>query len=214
MHAFLFVGGVKQERKKAIEKKLREWRVGTFDQISIPPASDSIGIKDIRQFQSRLLLTPFQSPVTVGLIYNADSLTVQAQQALLKTVEEPPNRVRIILETTSADLLLPTIVSRCMVINLGSSHEFTKEEVSECLKILERLEKSSIAARLAITGEIAKTREDAVYWVDLATVAGRKLLEVNNSYAVALLTGLVKARLELSVNVNPKLVLDNLVLSF
>lgn len=79
----------------------------------------SIGVEDVRmQVNSDILIKPYSSRYKVYIIDDAQKMTVQAQNAILKTIEEPPAYGIIILLTTNADSLLPTILSRCVTLNL------------------------------------------------------------------------------------------------
>ncbi len=63
-------------------------------------------------------IKPYASPYKIYIIDEAEKMNVQAQNALLKTIEEPPAYVVILLLTTNADAFLPTISSRCITLNL------------------------------------------------------------------------------------------------
>lgn len=79
----------------------------------------SIGVEDIRnQVNNTVAVKPYQGPYKVYIIPQADLMTVQAQNALLKTIEEPPEYVVIMLLTENAEVLLPTINSRCVMLKL------------------------------------------------------------------------------------------------
>lgn len=79
----------------------------------------SIGVDDIRlQVNSDIQVKPYSSPYKIYIIDDADKLTEQAQNALLKTMEEPPEYAVIILLTNNTSVLLPTIRSRCVLLNL------------------------------------------------------------------------------------------------
>lgn len=79
----------------------------------------SISVDDIRQqVNGDIMIKPYSSPYKVYIIPEADLLTVQAQNALLKTIEEPPEYAVIFLLTENADSLLPTIRSRCVMLKL------------------------------------------------------------------------------------------------
>lgn len=79
----------------------------------------SIGVDDIRiQVNSDIQIKPYNSPYKVYVIDDADKLTEQAQNALLKTMEEPPEYAVILLLTDNVSLILPTILSRCVLLNL------------------------------------------------------------------------------------------------
>ena len=72
----------------------------------------SIGIDDVRELIRRLQYQPYQSSAQVGLIIMANMLTEQAQNSLLKTLEEPTSQTQFILTTPHEKYLLPTILSR------------------------------------------------------------------------------------------------------
>lgn len=79
----------------------------------------SIGVDDIReQIQDTIMIRPYSSYYKVYIMDEAEKMTVQAQNALLKTIEEPPSYAVIILLTTNEDLFLPTILSRCVQLKL------------------------------------------------------------------------------------------------
>lgn len=69
----------------------------------------------IRQFASR---RPYQGPIKLIVIADASALTVEAANALLKTLEEPPESTHLVLATTRPESLLPTIRSRCQTLTL------------------------------------------------------------------------------------------------
>lgn len=80
---------------------------------------NSIGVDEIReQVNQTVAVKPYQGPYKVYIINQADTMTVQAQNALLKTIEEPPEYAVLILLTENADTLLPTITSRCVMLKL------------------------------------------------------------------------------------------------
>ncbi|MEE1341658.1 MAG: DNA polymerase III subunit delta' [Lachnospiraceae bacterium] len=80
---------------------------------------NSIGVEDIRtQINQDILVKPYKSQYKVYIVDEAEKMTVEAQNALLKTMEEPPHYGVIILLTTNADKFLPTILSRCMLFNM------------------------------------------------------------------------------------------------
>ncbi len=80
-----------------------------------------IGVDVLRHFViASVGLTPIRGRAKVFIIREADRITVQAQNALLKTLEEPPGTTFIILLVTSVDRLLPTTLSRCQVVRFDA----------------------------------------------------------------------------------------------
>lgn len=79
---------------------------------------NSIGIEDIReQLIADVDIKPYTGPYKVYIVDEAEKLTVQAQNALLKTIEEPPVYAVIMLLVNNGATLLPTIASRCVTLN-------------------------------------------------------------------------------------------------
>ena len=80
---------------------------------------NTISVDDIReQVNNTIMIKPYQGPYKIYIIPEADRMTAQAQNALLKTIEEPPAYAVILLLTENADILLPTINSRCVMLKL------------------------------------------------------------------------------------------------
>lgn len=79
----------------------------------------SIGVDDIRtQINDTIMLKPYNSSYKLYLMDEAEKMTVQAQNALLKTIEEPPFYAIVMLLTTNEEVFLPTILSRCIKLKL------------------------------------------------------------------------------------------------
>ena len=80
---------------------------------------NTISVEDIRrQVNEDIQIRPYQGPYKIYIIAETDLMTVQAQNALLKTIEEPPAYAVIFLLTENAEALLPTITSRCVMLKL------------------------------------------------------------------------------------------------
>lgn len=78
----------------------------------------SISVDDIRALVSDVQIKPYASRYKVYILPDAQKMTQQAQNALLKTLEEPPEYAVLVLLTTSRDAMLETILSRCVVLPL------------------------------------------------------------------------------------------------
>ncbi|WP_313259809.1 DNA polymerase III subunit delta' [Lacrimispora sp.] len=79
----------------------------------------SIGVDDIReQIHDTIMIRPYSSYYKIYIVDEAEKMTVQAQNALLKTIEEPPAYAVIMLLTTNQEAFLPTILSRCVQLKL------------------------------------------------------------------------------------------------
>lgn len=81
--------------------------------------ANTISVEDIRtQVNGDIMVRPYSSPYKIYIIDEAEKLSAQAQNALLKTIEEPPVYAVILLLTANTGMLLPTIVSRCVLLDL------------------------------------------------------------------------------------------------
>ena len=118
---------------------------------------NTISVDDIRaQINNDVAIKPYSSPYKVYIMNEAEKMTVQAQNAILKTLEEPPEYAVIILLTTNVNSLLPTILSRCVVLNMKPVAD---EKVREYL--LEQLQVPDYKAEVCVAfarGNIGKAK--------------------------------------------------------
>lgn len=98
---------------------------------------NSISVDDIRtQVNNTVDIKSYQGPYKVYIIPQADMMTPQAQNAILKTIEEPPSYAVFLLLTENAETLLPTINSRCVMLKLRNIKDtLIKKYLMENLEI-------------------------------------------------------------------------------
>ncbi len=101
----------------------------------------SISVDDIRKMQKDISIRPLYAAKKVYLIAEADKMTVQAQNCLLKTLEEPPRYAVIILTAANSNSLLETIRSRSILYNFRKN---TNEEVKTCIQKIKGDELSGV----------------------------------------------------------------------
>lgn len=91
---------------------------------------DTIKIDEIRSMQEKVIEKPITSKKKVYLINNAENMNKEAQNCLLKTLEEPPEFVTILLVTNNENNILVTIKSRCakMMFTEECIQEFTEDD--------------------------------------------------------------------------------------
>ncbi|WP_291633331.1 DNA polymerase III subunit delta' [Clostridium sp.] len=92
----------------------------------------TIGVNSIRTLIEEINKKPYEGDKKVIIIYHADKMTVQAQNAFLKTIEEPPKNVTIFLLCENLEVILDTIKSRCQIHKLKN---LNVDEMEEFLKI-------------------------------------------------------------------------------
>lgn len=97
----------------------------------VRPEKKSIGVEEIRALIDALSLRPYEGDKHIAMIEQADKMTASAQNALLKTLENPPGEVMFFLITDAPGALLDTILSRCQTVRLGDIG------VELCAKVLE-----------------------------------------------------------------------------
>ena len=85
----------------------------------VRPEKKSIGVEEIRALIDALSLRPYEGDKHIVMIEQADKMTANAQNALLKTLESPPGEVRFFLITDAPGALLETILSRCQTVRFG-----------------------------------------------------------------------------------------------
>lgn len=98
---------------------------------------NTISVDDIRtQINNDVDIKPYSRPFKIYVVGEAEKMTVQAQNAILKTLEEPPEYAVILLLTANVNSLLPTILSRCVVLNMKPvSDDLVKRYLMEQLQV-------------------------------------------------------------------------------
>lgn len=144
------------------------------DIIYVTHEKASIGVEDIRtQLNNNIGIKPYSSPYKIYIVPEADKMTEQAQNALLKTIEEPPAYGIILLLTENNEKLLPTILSRCVILNLKAIQpKLIKEFLMKNQKVPEYMAELSAnfsqgnvgkAIRYASSEDFIQMKEDALH---------------------------------------------------
>ena len=212
MHAYLIVSsnwsppklGGDSEAKRGGEVLAKE----NPDTLHIHP-DPSIGIDEVRQIQHFLSRKPLGGKNTV-VIHQAEKLTLPAQHALLKTLEEPPGNSEIYLITSFPDTLIPTILSRVQIIS--SPHLSSTSYPSYIPDFLS----ARVGDRLKLLDAQSFTRETALTFLNEIEyyVHNVILSERSESKDLTRTTELIyEARKFLKSNCNVKLTLDHLALN-
>lgn len=119
MIAKLLISSNLSDRLKLIEEILREGGLkNPHPDLLYFQKRDKLGIEQARAIKRHFSLKPYQSKGRAVVLEKAANLTIEAQNALLKTIEELPKDALFILGADSDAKLLPTVVSRCQTINL------------------------------------------------------------------------------------------------
>lgn len=196
MHSYLIIGPDEQSRTKEIQARLDHFDISAFDVITMNASQSLIGINDVREFISRLQLLPVQSPMLAGVISDASLLTIEAQQALLKTLEEPPPTVILFLGISQRNMLLSTVLSRLESVVCKEQHTTLPSTRSINEEIIKSLLSANSGQRLLILSHPCKTKEETRLFLSDAIHILREKLDPhtasNTTQIATILTRLMK----------------------
>ncbi|MFA6518684.1 MAG: hypothetical protein WCV93_03510 [Candidatus Shapirobacteria bacterium] len=169
--------------------------------------NDSSGwsIETIRQIRLFFSQKPFSHSTRLCLVFNAENLENPAQNALLKILEEPGENNYIILNSQKLGSLLPTILSRCHVINLKS--EITTNSVTPIPQELKQ--------RLLLSDKLGFDKTTIKSWLESELSALQKLLVKQPTPEISTnIKNIIKAIDMINHRVDPRSALDFYLLSF
>jgi DNA polymerase III delta prime subunit len=145
----LITGGSLQERSQTAKSTAQ--KTSSALDIHLLDARENYGISDVRQLVSNLHRKPYNSTTASLIILEAQNLTLEAQNSLLKTLEEPPGDALIVLTCSNKENLASTVSSRCQVINLpieDSLEKSTREGIN--ILSLNNLEQKNKLERMGL----------------------------------------------------------------
>lgn len=239
----LVVGGLPKERIKAAQKIIRPFFNAPIDfenppiDVLIIRPDDSISINQIRGLKRFLSLRPYQAKTKIGLILEAEKLTLPAQNSLLKTLEEPPANSLIVLLASQSESLLLTIISRVKTTRLPARSQISllENEEEELIRVINRLLTQKTGERLKISLVLIKDKYQALTLVEQFLFLWRKFLlvktgvgneSIRNKQIINIVNKLTlgqiaraiknteQIRKMLLANVNFHLAIENLFLSY
>ncbi|HEY6192514.1 MAG TPA: DNA polymerase III subunit [Bacteroidota bacterium] len=153
-----------------------------YHTISVP-RSNAIKINSVREIRKGASLAGFEPGRKVFIILEAEDLSENSANALLKTLEEPPGETVLLLTTSAQDLLLPTLVSRCQQIRLAP---LTVGQIAEALErragipredalVIARLSNGSYGRALdRIHSDLPERRKEAIDYLRAALLPSRE----------------------------------------
>ena len=168
--------------------------------------------------QKKLFLKPIKSETKAVILEAFFGMTADSQNAFLKVLEEPPAHTIIIILVSSLDFVLPTILSRCNLINLDRIRKIADEEIENNLKMIFDLKNEGVSKALLIAQNNSKDREAALKFLEdlmisLHSVLGNKNTEMTTKELQKILRNLQKTYTIIkTTNVNARFALENLLL--
>ncbi len=183
----------------------------------------SIGIDTIKTLQKSLFLSPLKGKQKAVIIHDAELLTPEAQNALLKILEEPPPQTTIFLTTSSKEALLSTVLSRCVIAEIGTREAlFSSEDEASFSQFLASLKTFRLSDALEYAEQVSKDKNQAQAWFHgCILMLHRSLIDQAPKdgvityrtvfYLRALQQALFQAK---TTNVHPRLLSEHIFLSF
>lgn len=181
MVSFIVIAKDKKKRETYYKEYAANLQTDVFDITVIErdtaSKQQSIGIETVKLMQKKLFLKPIKSAIKLLVIEEAHLLTPEAQNALLKILEEPPDNTHIILATETKEALLPTILSRCQIFELEEEKKTLSEKTYEELsQFIEELPELSLGDRLKKAEILAKDKDKAISWIETLILMLREKL--------------------------------------
>lgn len=210
MHSFLILSKDKKAGFDQIDKILKSEEISEFDK-NYFTFDEPVGIEDIRHVQGKLHLKPFKSKKRAMILDFSTGATVQAQNSMLKILEEPPPSTIILIYGKSSEDFLPTILSRCKIIETSGA------EAEELGLDIQKLLKAGVGDKLEIAQRFGGDRETALQTIESTIFAIEKELPKIKKEELRDYLNLMKALsscysdLKFS-NVNPRFILENYLL--
>jgi len=200
------------QQDQEIKNLARDYQIDSknaLDYFEISPQKKQISIDQIRELKGHIYQKPIKAKVKFVVVKDADMLTTEAQNALLKLLEEPPSHAVIILATQRRQKLLPTVRSRTVEINTS----FQKKRLSGNIEFPDR----DFDKALTVLTQVKNPKE----WIDwqIENYYQMLLTEVkkNNPDKIDAVLGKIEnlsySKKLIEANVNAKFVLFNLALS-
>jgi DNA polymerase III delta prime subunit len=175
---------------------------------------EPLQIEDVRQLTTDMTRSPYQSPQSIFVILHIDTASLPAQNALLKSLEEPPAHVQIILTTNRPENVLATIQSRCILKKIETFASTEKsQEHTDFQSLLDELQGSRSTA--LTLSEKYKDRAEALQFLQqLASFLHQKNQQHPQTNSIQALRATVITQDFIEKNANVRLALEDLFFQF
>ena len=162
LQSFIILHAQKLKRDTYIRNFLEQYSIAAVDRI-YPECH--LGIAEIRLLLLEMSRRPFTSPYKAATL-EIENVSPEAQQALLKTLEEPATTNLFFLSAPHVHLILPTIVSRCSVVYLPAvENEIAPPDQEKLTGFWRQFFTLKLGERFLLLASVASTREDALNWL-------------------------------------------------
>jgi DNA polymerase-3 subunit delta' len=224
MVSFIVVAREKKKREEYVRTLALKENIDRFDitvvekDTSAKATTQSIGIEAVKLIQKKIFFKPVKSSKKIVMIEDAQLLTPEAQNALLKVLEEPPANTIIIVGSETKETLLPTILSRCQLIELEEEKKkLSDKTIEEITLFLTELPDFSIGDKLKRAELLAKDKEKSLTWIEnLILILHENLLKETNisTNQITIIKSFQSLHTLLrTTNVNPRFAIEHTLLS-
>lgn len=212
-HSYLLVSKDKGLINNNIEMMVSKLKISSADRFTVDE-DGSIKIADIRKLHKWISLKPYDSEYKLAIINNAELLTIESANALLKILEETPSQSIIILTTYNKSKIIATIISRCRIINFSSNCDMLGDNLDEITNEINNISNMSVSEKFRFVDGLIKN-DDPIMIMNKLTrwlyyFKNRMLLD--NGFCKIIKEIQKSQKLLQSTNVNKKLLLENLIL--
>lgn len=211
--SYLIIGGTPEDQKKKIcqliSVKKNSLTSNNPNLLTIEPEK-SIGIDRIREIKKFVSKKSWNSQKRkLVIVSQAEAMTKEAQNAFLKTLEEPPPNTMIIITANNQNALLPTFLSRCQIISLQNTQTKSETKLNEYWNQWKKISESNLDKRLRISKKLDSNDLD-----NYILCLQHKLIEKKSNKVEIKnwLENIVTAKQMLEDNVNSTRVFDWLML--
>ncbi|HTY38897.1 MAG TPA: DNA polymerase III subunit delta' [Bacteroidota bacterium] len=169
------VKGLSDDQITSVQEELRLKAENPYHRIQVPKAN-FIKINSVRNLRREASLSSFEGGKRVFILSHAEDMNAEASNSLLKTLEEPPSDSVFILTTSKKEQLLPTILSRCQLVQFDPLSEPELQEAlvsrdgvsSDQAELIARLADGSYtAAQELLSVDMVEQRQEAVQFLRL-----------------------------------------------
>lgn len=198
--------------KAYVQKICTDFHIDPFDITEI--SQDTIGIDIVKEIIKSLLYKPLKGDAKALVVFNAQTMTTEAQNAFLKALEEPPAQTYIFLMVSDTQALLPTILSRCSIVTIPEKPvTLSEDEYAHYQLQFQSILSGTIGIKLLLAQEEGKTKEKALAWLEKAIAFLREMLRGGDYSVIPLIDMCIESyRIIKTTNVNPRFVLEQLFL--
>ncbi|MBI2029459.1 hypothetical protein HYT02_03525 [Candidatus Gottesmanbacteria bacterium] len=221
MHSFIILGTDRDKVENSAREIISRYKIKKYNLITV----DDTSIKSVREKIIKLINNSQKQEFQALVINEIGKLREDAQQTLLKTLEEPPVNTICIIMGTYSDFILPTILSRSQIIPVNNKQvEIDVKEFSNYWQPI--ITATGLSEKLIAATRISQDYSNKnllLDWLDRQILFFRSVMYKRTTGSIKgkmnaleiglIIKNLLNAKRYISGNVNTKLVIDNLLLS-